>query len=183
MSCILRLFQKRTMRRHSDSDQYSVVISLEGPLSNSLHELHILEECLAQRMSYLNRKSSLAFANASYAHQKGNMRKYITFINERRRYSEEIKKLGDRIQQVIEKENQIRYGPPVLLLPPTANPNLPTSPSQKFDAIVTVNPTQKLRNVPNHPSPQMVSSRPIGRPRSAIANTLPSPSPNLSLRP
>ena len=179
MSCILRLFGfRRTIPTpappppkpsKTDSQRFSVTISLEGALPERDYELGILEEELVKKIASTKRRSFLAYKNACYYHQKGDMRRYVHYMNEKRIFTETIQKTSQRLMQVLEKRNELTYPPPLELPPPKLENEI-------------INPVRQLQNVPNHPSPQMVSSRPLGRPRSSVANTLPSAAPNLSLR-
>jgi len=162
MSCILRVFKKKKSPLvRVDSEPFSFVVSLEGPLPETQAELYLLEDCLAKRMSYINKKANLAYSNAIYSNQKGNISKYLQYINERKRLGDEIERLGKRIMEVVEKQNELAFQPPLLVLPPPA----------KFEN-ETRNPVQLAENVPNHPSPQVVSTLPIGRTRTHIADFL-----------
>ncbi len=171
MSCILRLFgfQRPPTRKPQDSQRFSVNISLEGPLPERDYELRILEEELVKRISATKKKSYLALKNACYYQQKGDMRRYVHHMNEKKNFTEEIQKISKRLMDVLEKRNDLSNPPPLELPPP------------KIENTVA-NPVWQLQNVPNHPSPPLVSTRPVGRSRSYLANTLPPAAANLHRR-
>ncbi len=177
MSCILRLFGIRQppqpspppLRKTNDSQRFSVNISLEGPLPERDYELGILEEELVKRIASTKRRSFLAYKNACYYHEKGDMRRYLHYMNEKRLFTENIQKTSKRLMDVLERRNDLAFPPPLALPPP------------KLEN-ATINPVRQLQNVPNHPSPPLVSTRPLGRSRSHLADTLPAASANLYRR-
>lgn len=172
MACILRIFGlSRPAQRPPESEQYTVQISLEGPLPTTSAELYVLEECLSARMSHVNKKTNLALANAVYAKQRNDMRKYLAHMVEYKRCAEEVRALGKRLQEIVEAETNLRYGlPPPLTLPP---------PAMKFEGTMVTNPAVRVTNVSNNPSPQLVHPRPISRSHSHLANVLPTAPPHL----
>jgi hypothetical protein len=179
MSCILRLFGFRRNPQppaplapkstKADSQRFSVKITLEGPLPERDYELGILESELIKKIAASKRKSFLAYKNACYHHQKGDMRRYVHYMNEKRIFTETIQKTSARLMQVLEKRNELAYPPPLELPPP------------KLENEV-INPVRQLQNVPNHPPSQMVSTRPVGRSRSHLSYLVPPPPSNLHLR-
>ena len=172
MSCILRIFQKKPARP-PESEPYEVSTALEGPLPDKDFELDLLEQHLTQRLVQINKKANIAFANANYMHQKGDMKRYLTYLNERRRHAEMLKKVSARHMEVMEKRAVLPYISPS---PPSHIP-----PTQLKLEIATVqNPIQK---VPNYPSPPFVSSRPVGRTRAHNSNFLSQAPPHLRGRP
>lgn len=188
MSCILRIFGIRRNPNHfptlpplpplpparriakPDSQRFSVTVSLEGPLPERDYELGILEDELRKKIASAKKRSFLAYKNACYFHQKGDMRRYVHFMNEKKTHTEMIQKISARLMEVLEKRNTMCYPPPLELPPPKLENQ-------------TVNPVRHLQNVSNYPSPQMVSTRPIGRSRSHLSNLIPTPSSNLSRLP
>ena len=179
MSCILRLFGIRPPpprappppppKKPNDSQKFSVKVSLQGPLPERDYELGILEEELVKRIASAKRRSFLALKNACYYHEKGDMRRYVHYMNEKKTFTEDIQRTSKRLMEVLERRNDLAYPPPLSLPPP------------KLEN-ATINPVRQLQNVPNHPSPPLVSTRPLGRSRSHLADTLPAASTNLYRR-
>ena len=173
MACILRLFQRtpKPAEKRPESERYSVAITLEGPLPTTSAELYILEECLSARMSHVNKKTNIALANAMYAKQRNDMRKYLAYIVEHKRYAEEVRALGKRLQEIVEADTNIRYGiPPPLALPP---------PAMKIESTGVQNPVYKVTNGPNYSPPQLVHPRAVGRTHTHLAHLLPTAPPHL----
>ncbi len=177
MSCILRLFgikqepkgAPRQRIPNQESEKYSVKISIVGPLPERDYELGILEDELVKRIASAKRRSFLAYKNACYYHEKGDMRRYVHYMNEKKTFAEDIQRTSKRLMEVLERRNDLAYPPPLTLPPP------------KLEN-ATINPVRYIKNVPNHPSPPLVSTRPIGRSRSHLADTLPPPPPDLHFR-
>lgn len=119
MSCILRLFKKQKQKpRQNESEKYSVTISLQDPLPETIAELYVLEDCLSKRMIYLNKKAHLAYSNAIYSQEKGSMRKYVAYMMEHKQQSDEARALHKRLTEIVEKQAELLYGLPPLVLPP-----------------------------------------------------------------
>lgn len=110
MSCIRYLFGKPKNKR-ADSERYSISMSLDAPLPQAKFELQVLEEHLGRRMSFVNSKASIAFANASYAHQKGDMLRYLRYMNERKQYADEVRKISARLTEVVARLNEFKSLP------------------------------------------------------------------------
>ena len=174
MACILRIFQRKSKRKllQAESERFAVSISVDGTIPDTLQELYVLEECLSKRMSHINKKVTLAFTNAMFAKQRGNMRKYLAYITEHKKGSEEVRALGKRLVEVVERQNNLLYGEVVR---PVANP-------PKIENTVIYNPVHKSLNASIYSSPKLVSSRPIGRPRPSSPNTISSQASDLSGR-
>lgn len=163
MSCIRYLFTKKKKTPRIESEVYSILVGLEGPLPEKDAELNILQHHLGRRMSFLNQKSNTAYANAAYAQQKGDIAKYLRYMNERKRFSAEIKKVGFRLTEVVEKRNELsQYVPPATKL-----------------ETQTVNPVRQLENVTDRSPTEMVSSRSLDRSHTHIADILPPPPSDL----
>ncbi len=145
-------------------------ITFEGPLPEHDYELGILEDELVKRIASAKRRSFLAYKNACHYHEKGDMRRYVHYMNEKKNFAEDIRRTSKRLMEVLERRNDLAYPPP---FSPNQQPKLENS---------TINPVRQLQNVPNHPSPQMVGTRPFGRSCSHLADTFPPPPPDLHLR-
>lgn len=170
MSCILRLFGFKPPQ--APSKKYSVSLSIEDPLPCSDFELAILEEALVKRLAGIKRRSFVAQKNAEYSYEKGEMRKYLHYVNEKNKCTEDIKQVSAHLMKVIETRNDIT-NPPPLTLPSTKGTKIENS---------VVNPIQHTKNVTNRSAPQVVSALSVNRTRSVVTNTLPSQASDLSSR-
>lgn len=145
MSCILRIFgikrgpprSEKFSKKGQPSERYLVNISLTGHLPERDYELSILEEELVRRIGAAKKKSIVANKNAHYLYEKGDIRRSIQFLNERKALTEEIEKTSKRLMEVIEKRNELMYPPPLNLPPP------------KLEN-VTINPVKQIKDVANH---------------------------------
>jgi hypothetical protein len=168
MSCILCLFGKKPSRQRPAEESFTISTALEGPLPEKDFELDLLEQHLVFRLTEINKKVNLAYANAAYMKQKGDMKRYLIYLNERRRHIEELQRISKRHMEVVEKRAMFPYT---------------SSPPPKVETVATFNPVQQVPNVPNSPSPKLLSARPVGRPRTHATNLLSSQAPHLRGRP
>lgn len=180
MSCLLKLFQRKKPQLHiptarvqrpAHSERFEVAITLEGPLPERDFELGILELELQKKLSHAKKRSFLALTNSQYSYQKGDMKKYVHFLNEKKRHSEELERIGRRLSEVVTKRVDLQTVPPLQLPPPA-----------KIETMLPVT-YQLTENVPSCSPQKLVYSRPIGRPRSHLADCIPAAPPHLRGRP
>jgi hypothetical protein len=102
MSCLFQLFKKKQKPLPKPAPIKSNTFSIPffGPLPSSLEELRILEFEIGSRIFYLNKKSKKLYTNASQCHNKGDIRKALMYIRQRKPMMDEVSKLNLRRTEV-----------------------------------------------------------------------------------
>lgn len=113
MSCILDLFRKKTEQPKELWEAF-----LDGPLPENEAQLSVMEEKLSRRLSFVNRKASLAQTNALYSESKGDILRSLRYVEERQKHSKEVERLSKRLIEIVEKQIEFTYMPPLALPPP-----------------------------------------------------------------
>jgi hypothetical protein len=109
MSCLFKLFKNKNKKKekepppphilhHVQNERYS--ISFGGPLPSSVEDLRILEYEIGRKMSYLNGKSARLYSNASHCQNKGDIKKALLYIRQRKPIVDDISKLSARLSEV-----------------------------------------------------------------------------------
>ena len=71
-----------------------------GSLPDTYENLQILENEVVRRLTYLNGKSVKLYNNAAYCQSKGDAKKALLYMRERKEVVDEITKLGKRLGEV-----------------------------------------------------------------------------------
>lgn len=100
MSCLFKLFGKKTPPPPKRTPSQTFAIPILGLLPEKLEELQILELEIGRRMTYLNGKASRLYSYAAYCQGKGDVKKAVHYIRQRKDVVEEITTLGKRLMEV-----------------------------------------------------------------------------------
>jgi hypothetical protein len=102
MSCLFQLFKKKPVPIPKPPRIQSEIFSIPffGPLPSTLDELRILEFEIGSRLFYLNRKSIKLYNTASQCQNKGDIKKALLYMRQRKQLLDEISKLSLRRTEV-----------------------------------------------------------------------------------
>jgi hypothetical protein len=100
MSCLFQLFKKKPLPPRPPIQSNIFSIPFFGPLPSSLEDLKILEFEIGSKLFYLNKKSKKLYTTASQYQTKGDIRKALVYIRQRKQIEDEITKLSFRRTEV-----------------------------------------------------------------------------------